>query len=463
MATTAAVWQQILALDARYNVHRSTNNNQFRTQYIRRRSQLLREAAKNKTNADPTLRKEYLRLRRTLLSRKYGPISEASSIRSSSARGSVSYLDRTGSSLDVSVIGEEKTDGTQTIVPSKQANASRAMVGDKSVGENYAFAGMHHVFDGNCGKPVSTVKFANDEKHTLAYASMDGTVSICKLDPPDAKVSVVLDGHSDGVTDFAWSLSNDMILTCSLDSTIRLWQTKNGTCIRVIKSTLLGMVECRLNCCLFQPVNNNMAVCGNGHGQIAVVNISTGKSSKGGSGKVSGSVLSMTFDSSGKVLWVGNDKGYITSFTFDLASGKLRKAHQMSLVKDGMITSIQARSWINREARDPSVLVNASKNVLCLYRVTDDRGLLQLRKSFRVKHTTHMIRSVFCPLISFRQGACVVTANENMNVTFFDIERNERPCVNSLQGHSSPVLDISFNYNESLLCSCIVIVWKREL
>ena len=45
-------------------------------------------------------------------------------------------------------------------------------------------------------------------------------------------------------------------------------------------STLLGMVECRLNCCLFQPVNNNMAVCGNGHGQIAVVNISTGKSSK---------------------------------------------------------------------------------------------------------------------------------------------------------------------------------------
>ena len=48
--------------------------------------------------------------------------------------------------------------------------------------------------------PVSTVKFANDEKHTLAYASMDGTVSICQLDPPDAKVSVVLDGHSDGVT-----------------------------------------------------------------------------------------------------------------------------------------------------------------------------------------------------------------------------------------------------------------------
>ena len=60
-----------------------------------------------------------------------------------------------------------------------------------------------------------------------------------------------------------------------------------------------------------------------------------------------------------------------------------------------------------------------------------------------------------------------VTGNENMNVTFFDIQRNERPCVNSLQGHSSVVLDISFNYNESLLCSCdvdgVVIVWKREL
>lgn len=49
---------------------------------------------------------------------------------------------------------------------------------------------------------------------------------------------------------------------------------------------------------------------------------------------------------------------------------------------------------------------------------------------------------------------------------FFDIEREVKPCVNKLQGHSSPVLGVSFNYDESLLATSdsqgLVIVWKRE-
>ena len=33
------------------------------------------------------------------------------------------------------------------VVPTQLADASRAMVGGKTLGENYAFAGMHHVFE----------------------------------------------------------------------------------------------------------------------------------------------------------------------------------------------------------------------------------------------------------------------------------------------------------------------------
>ena len=47
---------------------------------------------------------------------------------------------------------------------------------------------------------------------------------------------------------------------------------------------------------------------------------------QGGSGKVTGQVLSLAFDSTGHILWTGDDRGYIFSFLFDMATGKLTKA-----------------------------------------------------------------------------------------------------------------------------------------
>jgi WD40 repeat protein len=51
-------------------------------------------------------------------------------------------------------------------------------------------------------------------------------------------------------------------------------------------------------------------------------------------------------------------------------------------------------------------------------------------------------------------------------VYFLDIEREEKPCLNKLQGHACPVLGVSFNYDESLLATAdyqgLVIIWKRE-
>ena len=33
------------------------------------------------------------------------------------------------------------------------------------------------------------------------------------------------------------------------------------------------------------------------------------------------------------------------------------------------------------------------------------------------------------------------------------MENDEKPLINKLQGHSSPVLDVGFNYDQSLLAS----------
>lgn len=49
---------------------------------------------------------------------------------------------------------------------------------------------------------------------------------------------------------------------------------------------------------------------------------------QGGTGKAAGRVLTMTFDSNGRILWSGDDKGFIFSFLFDLATGKLVKGRR---------------------------------------------------------------------------------------------------------------------------------------
>jgi len=480
----AVVYQQILALDVKYNAYRSPNNPQFRTMYMRRRNQLMREHAKNET--DIITRREYLQLRSQLLNARYGSpsFSETGSIKSRSY--SLRSLNRNTESLDSMSYGASDSrrhhhrrhtsigslkylyEGPMKhvydsieVVPTSVAEASKAMAGGKTLSENYAFTGMHHIFDQH-SSAVTSVKFANDDKSRVACSSQDGTLSICQVIPPPATVICMLKGHQAGVTDFVWSLSNDVILSVSLDGTARLWDVAAGSCMRVIEDS----IGSELLCCVFQPLNNNMFVTGNSRSQVQIMNMSTGKGYKGGSSKVTGRVHALTFDASGRILWAGDERGSVYSFTVDVATGKLTKTRRMTVSEGHPITSLSARSWMSREAREPCLLVNCCVNSLCLFRIVSNDGALQLRKSFPIKQRTAFVKSTFCPLMSFRQGACVISGSEDMCVYFFDVTKETKPCVNKLLGHSAPVMDVAFNCDESLLASCdasgMVIIWKRE-
>ncbi|XP_028518308.1 WD repeat-containing protein 13, partial [Exaiptasia diaphana] len=452
------------------------NNPQFRTLYIRRRTQLLRENAK-KEKVDPNARRQYLYVRKQLLSKRYGPTESSQlSSRSASTYSRLSSFDTSFDSLlvdpaDIS-LGHSPNRPTHRryhssgsfkflpppdkiespprgVVPTKKAEASRKMAGNTTLGENYAFGGMYHIFDQHA-KAVTAIKFAHDDKYRLACSSNDATLSVCLLMPTPPSVLCTLRGHLAEVTDFDWSVTNSFILSSSLDSTCRIWNPLSGKCLRVVADSQ----SCGVTACRFQPCNNNMFLTGNHKGHINVFNTSTGKNFKGGTGKVSSGVYCMEFESSGMVLWVGDEKGCIYSFCFDISSGRLQKSKRINVSEGNPVTSIVYRSWISREARDPMVLVNACNDNLCLYSVTDNVGDLRLKARFPISQKSQNIRSSFCPLMSFRQGACVVTGSEDMAVYFFDVQRDDKPCVNKLMGHSSPVLDVCWNYDESLLASC---------
>lgn len=93
-------------------------------------------------------------------------------------------------------------------------------------------------------------------------------------------------------------------------------------------------------------------------------------------------------------------------------------------------------------------------NYLLLYKLINNTEL-KLRKRICIKQSEHSIRSTFCPILSKKQSlSCLVTTgSEDCGVYIFDMENDEKPLVNKLQGHSAVVKDVSFNYDQSLLAS----------
>lgn len=94
---------------------------------------------------------------------------------------------------------------------------------------------------------------------------------------------------------------------------------------------------------------------GNSKHHLQVVNISTGKKVKGGSSKLTGRVLSLSFDAPGRILWAGDDRGSIFSFLFDMATGKATtfpfgRAAQSQILISFCIVRLNVVSWLRGKA-----------------------------------------------------------------------------------------------------------------
>lgn len=224
--------------------------------YIRRRNQLLRE----KPSRDPEISTRYLKLRSELLRRRYGEKQQEQN------------------SMGSHTISEDLSEG----------RLKHHFVQRKSTAENFAFAGVHHIFDQHKAA-VTMLKFANNDRSKLCCASLDGTLSICEVIGAPPKIIALLEGHSGGVTALDWSISNDLIVSSSLDTTIRLWRVcadVEPICLRVVNDQQRAEVLC----CNFIPANNNLIVAGNSQGLIQILNVSTGIYMRGGSCKIGGKV-----------------------------------------------------------------------------------------------------------------------------------------------------------------------------
>lgn len=421
--------QQVFALDAKYNTQRVNKLPTLGMLYIRRRNQLLRE----KPCKDTRIHEQYLKLRTKLLFLRYGEISEQGSL------------------------GNRVMEDERQEIRTKFQIAHR-----KTTAESFAFAGVHYVFDQHSA-PVVMLKFANNDSSKLCCASLDGLLSICDADNTPPKVIALLEGHKRGVTSLDWSITNDLIVSSSLDATLRLWKVNSDStpvCLRVI----LEPQHAPILCCQFVPINNNLVVTGTSMGFVEILNISTGIYIRGGSCKIGGKVLSLACEGSGGlVIWAGTEKGLIFSFQFEPQTGCLTKLLRVQET-GGMITSLTWRSWHSKDSPWPVLLVSSACNAALLYRITDSQGSLSLWRKYPIRHRHYYIKSTFCP----QMGACIIaTGSEDGAVHLLDSVREGKAArVNKLFGHATPTLALSFNYDESLLASAdhqgLIILWRNH-
>lgn len=334
-------------------------------------------------------------------------------------------------------------------------------VSEAPASEASEFRGFHHLSDLHRAA-VTRLQFAHNCSATLLAASQDGSLSVHRLDAAPPAVTLQLRGHSQGVTDFDISTSNELVVSCSSDGTVCLWLLADGSLLRQVASpTRRG-----LTAATFLPGNNNLVVVGGLAGHVQLINISTGTFPPSGTSTVPGAVLCLEAARQEGLVWAGTDRGTVLSFRVDCLAGRLAKGHRMVVAAGGArrVTSLASRP--PPAAGQPGMLlVNAGEDALQLYAITDSLGALTLLRKFPIVHSDLGLRSAFAPIMSFRSGDCAVSASEDGAVYLFDLSRASRTCVNRLEAHSCPALAVAFNHDESFLAtsdtSGLVIVWRR--
>lgn len=359
--------------------------------------------------------------------------------------------------------GEVRAVGTS---PAKSVtfhkNSLAANLGPKPpLSEASDFHGFHHLSDLHRA-PVTRLKFAHNQSHILLASSLDGSLSLHRLDSTPPSVGLQLQGHTAGVTDFDISTSNELVVSCSADGTVCLWIMATGQLLRQVGSpTKRGLSAAR-----FLPGNNNLVVTGGLAGHVQLINISTGIFPSAGTSTVGGSVLSLEAAAQDCLVWAGTDRGTVLSFKVKANGQRLSKGHRIVVAEGGAkkVTCLSSRPP-PATGQHGLLLVSAGSDTLLLFNITDQLGALSLVRKFPVVHSNLGLRSAFAPIMSFRSGDCVVSASEDGAVYFFDLSRSSSTSVNKLEAHSCPALAVAFNFDESLLAtsdtSGLVIVWKR--
>ena len=334
---------------------------------------------------------------------------------------------------------------------------------------------------------VTCICFGQEKIHKgyilLAAASKDGTVVIYRCyrtemerlslneaefpreDPQAANgpapsehgnivVHCRLTGHTRAITSLFFSLLEDMVVTTSIDKSVRFWNADTGEMLKVFTDSSPVPVAC------FLPFNPSVFVAANSNAVLRLVNATNGMVLQ--KLKVEAEVRALKFDDTGLFLLAGTKNGSVHVLeACDNATLRFKFKLQLARGSVTCITFVSARN-----GQPPCLLVNSSDSsvtiVDCVYGPPGS-VLINLNVRHRVK-VAHSLLPLKCCFSSSDQGY-LISGSEDKGVYVFSLAKGSNYKMQVLNHHQVPVVAVTTNQQDTLLASADslgrIVLWRR--
>ena len=334
---------------------------------------------------------------------------------------------------------------------------------------------------------VTCICFGQEKIHKgyilLAAASKDGTVVIYRCyrtemerlslneaefpreDPqssngptPSEHGNIVvhcrLTGHTRAITSLFFSLLEDMVVTTSIDKSVRFWNADTGEMLKVFTDSSPVPVAC------FLPFNPSVFVAANSNAVLRLVNATNGMVLQ--KLKVEAEVRALKFDDTGLFLLAGTKNGSVHVLeACDNATLRFKFKLQLARGSVTCITFVSARN-----GQPPCLLVNSSDSsvtiVDCVYGPPGS-VLINLNVRHRVK-VAHSLLPLKCCYSPSDQGY-LVSGSEDKGVYVFSLAKGSNYKMQVLNHHQVPVVAVTTNQQDTLLASADslgrIVLWRR--
>ncbi|BAT95595.1 COMPASS-like H3K4 histone methylase component WDR5B [Vigna umbellata] len=288
---------------------------------------------------------------------------------------------------------------------------------------------------------VSCVKFSNNGT-LLASASLDKTLIIWS----SATLSLLhrLVGHSEGISDLAWSSDSDSHYICSAsdDCTIRIWDATGGDCVKILRGHSDAVF-----CVNFNP-QSSYIVSGSFDESIRVWDVKTGKCVQVINGH-SMPVTSVHYNREGTLILSASHDG----------SCKVWDTKTFAPLKTLIDDKVPAVSFAKFSPNGKFILVATLNDTLKLWNYGSGKFL---------KIYSGHVNRVYCITSTFSvtNGRYIVSGSEDCCVYLWDLQ--QKNMIQRLEGHTDTVISVTCHPTENKIASAglardaTVRVWVQD-